>query len=141
MQKTVFIVYLHCNHKHYFVAVRGDITQAPINVATKVRQRVTLPCAFDGNSVGQWAVYVIRTKKKIENPITRDGIVEKFTERFSLNTEGGQFALVIKSPVLSDGRGYICKNIYNSFNQHGDADVIVFGKTYIFQFVTNFIKL
>ena len=130
MQKTVFIVYLHFNHNYCFVAVRADITQSPKNVATKVRQRVTLTCAFDGVTLKrQW---LRLGSKDLNFQITagEETIEDEFKDRFSLNTDGGQFTLVIKSPVLSDGGTYRCKDVFKAQSQCGEAHVIVFGKPY-----------
>ena len=114
-----------------FIAVRGDITQVPKNVATKVRQRLTLPCA--GNSTMEWSMMVIGSNH--EQVIIYNGKpLDKFKDSFSVNTDGGQFALVIKSTVLSDGKTYRCKDVAQANYHHGDAEVIVFGKTYFYMF-------
>ena len=137
MQKTVNIVYLHCNHKYCFIAVRGELSQVPQNVATKVRNKVTLPCAGDSNK--QWDVVALDSINSILTITYGKEIVDDLKDRFSLNTDGGQFSLVIKSPVLSDGTTYRCKEVINAQEQHGVAEVIVFGKTYtcIFIFFTD----
>ena len=105
--------------------MRGDIIKTPKNVATKVRKRVTLDCAGGVDDKMQWTAPLTGTPISVRNEI-----VNQSKDTFSLNTDGGQFALIIKSPVLSDGTTYRCKDIYESNAQHGDAEVIVFGKTY-----------
>ena len=113
--------------------------QTPKNVATKVQQRVTLSCAGDVDDTMQWLVVFI------DPPLTHltltygNKFKNQFKDTFSLNTDGGLFALVIKSAVLSDGRTYRCKNIYEAHLQHGDAEVIVFGKTYFVHFSLTFL--
>ena len=131
------IVYLHIyNHKYCFVAVRGDITRVPENVATKVRQRLTLPCAGNGSSIVDWEY--LRWDLQREQPITYTGaVLDKYKERYSLNRDDGQFSLVIKPTALSDGGTYRCKDVLLVHEQHGDADVIVFGKTYFCYFSQN----
>ena len=125
----VIILYLHCNHKDCFIAVRGNIIQTPKNVATKVRQRVTLLCAGDG--MEEWSE--LRRSGFAQSITYEEKVLYNYKDRFSLNTDGGQFTLVIKSPVLTDGIAYRCRDVTDSINQHGDADVIVFGKTYFSQ--------
>ena len=44
-----------------------------------------------------------------------------------LNTDGGDYQLVIKSAVLKDGGRYRCRGQFDP-NPHRDAEVIVFGK-------------
>ena len=123
----VIIVYLHSNHKDCFIAVRGDITQTPKNVATKVRQSVTLHCA--GDDIIEWAV-LINPHNIIQLITYKKKVLDKYKDRFSLNTDGGQFTLIIKFPVLSDGKTYRCFDIATTLEQRGEAEVIVFGKTY-----------
>ena len=70
-------------------------------------------------------------------------VLDNRKDRYSLNTDGGQFALVIKSTILSDGKTYRCQDILNTAEQHVDAEVIVFGKTYFHIFhrlASNFLK-
>ena len=136
----VNIVYRLCNRKYCFVAVRGDITRVPENVATKVRQRVTLQCA--GDSRLDWEKFI--EGHVVPDHITYAGeVLEKHKNTLSLNTDGGQFDLVIKSAALSDGTTYQCKDVADSIEQNGDAEVIVFGKTYfpiVLRLITNFLK-
>jgi hypothetical protein len=122
----VIILYLHCNHKDCFIAVRGNIIQTPKNVATKVRQRVTLLCAGDG--MEEWAE--LRRSGFAQSITYEEKVLDNYKDRFSLNTDGGQFTLVIKSPVLSDGGTYKCKDVFKAQSQCGEAHVIVFGKPY-----------
>ena len=130
MQNTESLfLYLHCNHNDCFIAVRGNITQTPKNVATKVRQRVTLHCAGDG--MEEWAE--LRRSGFAQSITYEEKVLDNYKDRFSLNTDGGQFTLVIKSPVLNDGITYRCLDVTDQAKQHGDAEVIVFGKTYFSQ--------
>ena len=119
--------------------MRGDITQTPKNVATKVRQRVTLPCA--GVGVLEWTMFLFAD---VAQYITYFGkVFDRFKDRFSLNTDGDQFTLVIMSTVLSDGKTFRCFDVINTHEHHGDAEVIVFGKTYFPIFhrpATNFLN-
>ena len=106
--------------------MRGDLTRYPENVATKVRQRVTLHCA--GTNPVDWCMPV--EGQTASHGITYAGeVLENQENTFSLNTDGGQFALVIKSTALSDGRVYRCKDVVDIVGHHADAEVIVFGKT------------
>ena len=124
----IVIVDLFCDHTYCFIAVRADeITEAPMNVATKVHQSISLHCA--GNGILQWDEFI--TSSKNAQPITYGKtVLNKFKENYSLNTDSGKFELVIKSPVLSDGGKYRCKAVTDAINQYGEAEVIVFGKTY-----------
>ena len=102
-------------------------------MATKVRQRVTLACA--GDSTSRMHLDVVYAGPGNVQSVMYDGeVTKKFKDRFSLNKDGGQFALVINSTVLSDGRTYRCLDVNDGIKQRGDVEVIVFGKTY-FQFV------
>jgi len=113
--------------------VRGDITQTPSNVAMKVRQRVTLPCAGDSiMGFMQWEL--VYEEFHLEQPISYGPtLLDRFKDKFSLNKDGGQFALVFKSPVLNDGGTYRCRDMADAVKCHGDAEIIVFGKTYFSQ--------
>ena len=57
-------------------------------------------------------------------------VMDNLKDTFSLNTDGVQFDLVIKAIALSDGKVYRCKDFADAVEQYGDAEVIVFGKTY-----------
>ena len=121
-------MYLYCDHKYSFFAVRTDeLTEAPSNVVTKVHQSVSLHCA--GNGRLDWTELI--TSETLPKSITYAGeVLDTLKDKYSLNTDSGQFELVIKSPVLSDGGKYRCQAVDDVVNKYRDAEVLVIGKIY-----------
>ena len=103
--------------------MRGDITRSPKNVATKVRQSVTLQC--DGHNHAHMLWDKKRTDGFYYTVASQHLIIA--THKHGLINEGGHFDLVLKSPVLSDSGTYRCKNVFYDTDR-GVAEVIVFGK-------------
>ena len=103
--------------------MRGGITRSPKNVATKVRQSVTLQC--DGHNHSEMLWDKKRTDGFYNTLATQKWI--KATHKHGLIDEKGHFDLVLKSPVLSDSGTYRCKEVWTT-TDYGVAEVIVFGK-------------
>ena len=102
----------------------GQLTQTPHNVAAMVGHSVTLICA--GNRL-KWTES-ITSSSNAQEISTGGEILDE--SRYSLNTEpAGKYSLIVTSPELKDGGQYRCayRQISTSY---GDAEVIVFGKTY-----------
>jgi len=108
---------------------RGEITQTPSNVATKVGQSVSLLCAGDHL---MWENYSTSSSNPQVLALDTTMVGRCKDGQCSLNTDAGKYELTINSPFLSDGGKYRCKSQFGTA-QYGDAEVIVFGKTY-FQF-------
>ena len=107
----------------------GELTRTPLNVVTKVGNSVTLTCA--GTELS-WVEFITNPVSSVAKTVT-SGFNIQNKSKYGLNTDpDGKYELIIKSPVLSDGGRYRCRDIWNEAN-HGDAEVIVFGKIY-FQF-------
>ena len=119
--------YLLPGNHSVFIAVRGgELTWTPLNVVTKVGNSVTLTCA--GTELS-WVEYITNPGDSDSKTITfGTNITIKST--YDLNTDpDGKYELIIKSPVLLDCGRYRCKDKWNEANR-GDAELIVFGKTF-----------
>ena len=113
------------NHSVFIAVGGGELTWTPLNVVTKVGNSVTLTCA--GTKLS-WVEYITNPGSSVSKTITA-GINIQNKSKYGLKTDpDGKYELVIKSPVLSDGGRYRCKDIWNEANR-GDAELIVFGKT------------
>ena len=105
---------------------RGEIVQTPSNVATKVGQSVSLLCAGDHL---MWEEYITSSLNPQVLALDSTMVGRCKDGQCSLNTEAGKYELTINSPLLNDGGKYRCKS-QSGTEQYGDAEVIVFGKTY-----------
>ena len=119
--------YLLPGNHSVFIAVRGgEPTRTPLNGVTKVGNSVALTCA--GTKLF-WVEYITNPGGSESKTIINSTTIQN-KSKYGLNTDpDGKFELIIKSPVLSDGGRYRCKDSWDEANR-GDAELIVFGKTF-----------
>ena len=114
--------------KYCFIAAKGgDITQAPSNIVKKVGQRIKLLCCCGEDLT--WEKYIEAPSKSYTLSFGTTLGGRCGDDQCVLNTDDGNYELVVKSAVLGDGGRYRCKQQFKS-TQHRDAEVIVFGKVH-----------